>query len=286
MDESFYDLELLSQDEFNNIINLLLCHAFTKTHTSLISEIAVFVPDYQKIFENPFKQILIFLTLYKKWRLTGPFPEIKHYKFLHSLHDGVTGLMKTKKEHFKNFPKSDLIKIVTGLRNLLGKAVIVENRFAMQDKYVFIAKMFPVLPIKPGNQLYWSQYMQILDIGETNTTELKTISKINTISVRHLEERLCDLSREINRPEVEVNASFMSILNSFDQKLQEFMSHVELLIPPDFLENLTIIDSDNVKVVTETIKPDSDEQQLLELFQRVKNYYIQSQFWISFDANQ
>ena len=78
----------------------------------------------------------------------------------------------------------------------------------------------------------------------------------------------------------------MSILNSFDHNLQEFMCHVELLIPPDFLENLTTIDSDNVKVVTETIKPDSDEQQLLELFQRVKNYYIQSQFWISFDANQ
>ena len=283
MDESFDEFELLTEAEFLHIIQLFLCHAFYKSHNKLISAIASYVPNYKELFINPYKQVLIFLTFYRKWRLTGPFPEIKHYKFLLTLHDGVCGLLRSHQQYFKSMSRVELIKLVTGLRCLLGKAVLFVDKITVQDKKVFIMKMFPILPVDEKNKQFWTQYLELMDLDLTSKSELKIISKVNKIAINHLNERLLDLGRENARPVVEVNASFLAIFQTIDQKLTDFMNHVEKILPKDFLQNFTSKlkenQSDKVNAVTRSITFDSDETQLIDLYQKVKNYYIQSQFW-------
>lgn len=277
------DFNLMTNKDFYEIVNLLLCHAFLKNYSRLISEISKFEPKCvnKENFQGPFKQILVFISFYKKWRETGPLPEIKNYKFLLTLHEEMCRILKSERQLLESMPMNDLIKLVTGVRCLLGKSLLIDEKFVVLDIETFIKKYYPILPVSSDNSIAWNNLLDVFQLTESDRKELKMISNMNTVSVKHLNQRLLNLAEERKRNTADIDASFLTILNSIDSKLSTFMDNVENLIPEDFFISLVKDSSPQVKLLTEKISRNCDEQQLLLHFREIKNLYIESQFWSS-----
>ena len=274
---------LITKEDFHELVNYLLCHAFLRNYTGLISEISKF--DSQSVdkdnFQAPFKEILIFTSFYKKWRDTGPLPQIKNYRFLLTLHEEICAILKHQRQLLQRMPINDLIKLVTGIRCLLGKSILIDEKFVPLDVETFIKKYCPLLPITSDNSNAWIGLLDVLNLSQADKKELKMINKMNTISSKHLRDRLLNLAEERKRKTADIDASFLAILNSIDSKLSVFMENVENLIPEDFFTSLVQNSSPGVKLITERISSNCDEKQLLLHFNEIRNFYIESQFWSS-----
>lgn len=279
--DRFSDLQPISSEDFNQIINILLANAFLKNQSKLILKISSCNPNYLEIFSASHRQTLVFLSFYRKWRETGPLPDLRHYKFLLTLHDGVLGILKTNPEILDKMARPDVIKLVTGLRTLLGKAVMLEEKFVIKDIETFIMKYFPVLPITGQNRMYWLTLTEVLDIDLENNEELKMISKVNTITTNHLNHGLLNLAKERERNVADLDASFLSIFNTIDPKLSSFIKLVEDLIPKNYPLNMISHLNPETKAVLQKINMNAEEERLIEELDSMVNFSTESSFWKS-----
>jgi len=279
--DRFCDLKPISSEDFNQIIKILLANAFLKNQSKLISKISSCSPNYLDIFSATHRQTLIFLSFYRKWRENGPLPDLRHYKFLLTLHDGVLGILKTHREILDTMPRPDVIKLVTGLRTLLGKAVMLDEKFVIKDVETFIMKYFPVLPITVQNQTYWLILTEVLDIDLENKEELKMISKVNTITTNHLNHGLLNLAKERERNVADLDASFLSIFNSIEPKLSAFIKLVEDLIPKNYPLNMISHLNPETKAVLQKIDMNAEEEKLVVELESLVNFSTESFFWTS-----
>ena len=275
------DLKPISSEDFNQIINILLANAFRKNQSKLISKISSCVPNYLEIFSAPHRQTLIFLSFYRKWRATGPLPHLRHHKFLLTLHDGVLGILKTHREILDTMARPDVIKLVTGLRTLLGKAVLLDGKFVIKDVETFIMKYFPVLPVTSQNQAHWLPLAEVLAINLENKEELKMISKVNSITTNHLNQGLLNIAKERERNVADLDASFLSIFKTIEPKLSAFIKMVEDLIPKNYPLNMISDLNPDAKAVLERINMNAEEEKLIEELEAIVNFNTESSFWTS-----
>lgn len=279
--DRFSDLEPISSKDFNQIINILLANAFLKNQSKLISKISSSVPNYLEIFSVPHRQTLIFLSFYRKWREIGPLPDLRHYKFLLTLHDGILGSLKSHREIVTHMPRPDVIKLVTGLRTLLGKAVMLEEKFVIKDVETFIMKYLPVLPVTGHNRAYWLSLMEPLDIDLENKEEMEMVSRVNTITTNHLNHGLLNLAKERDRNGADLDASFLSIFDTVEPKLSAFIKLLEDFIPQSYPSNTTFDLNPQTKAVLEKINLNAEEENLINSFETMMNYSTESSFWTS-----
>ena len=279
--DRFSDLEPISHRDFKQIINIFLANAFLKNQSKLISKISSCVPNYLEIFSVPHRQTLIFLSFYRKWREIGPLPDLRHYKFLLTLHDGVLGILKSHREIVHHMPRPDLIKLVTGLRTLLGKAVMLEEKFVIKDVETFIMKYLPVLPVTGHNRAYWLSLMEPLDIDLDNKEGMEMVSGVNTITTNHLNHGLLNLAKERDRNAADLDASFLSIFDTIEPKLSAFIKLLEDLIPQSYPPNMTVDLNPQTKAVLELINLKAEEEDLIKSFETIMNFNTESSFWTS-----
>lgn len=275
-------MELLSCEDFHQILNLLLCHAFLRNHQQLISTISSYAPNFKDLMTTPHKPVLIFLSFYKKWRETGPLPGIRQYRFLLTLHEAIMGLLAARPRLLDKMTKSDMIKMIMGIRCLLGKSILLEEKFVVKDIETFISKYYPLLPVTTNNKAVWANLTQVLGINlDTDKQELKVISDFNKLSIDHLSKRIDNLPRERGKSQSEIDSAFLAILESIDSKLSAFVNHVEKEIPDDFLETVIENPSPHVQKFQKNISTNFEEFQLLQLFDEMKNMDTESKFWSS-----
>ena len=275
-------MELLSCEDFHQILNLLLCHAFLRNHQQLISTISSYAPNFKDLMTTPHKPVLIFLSFYKKWRETGPLPGIRQYRFLLTLHEAIMGLLAARPRLLDKMTKSDMIKMIMGIRCLLGKSILLEEKFVVKDIETFISKYYPLLPVTTNNKAVWTNLTQVLGINlDTDKQELKVISDFNKLSIDHLSKRIDNLPRERGKSQSEIDSAFLAILESIDSKLSAFVNHVEKEIPDDFLETVIENPSPQVQMFQKNISTNFEEFQLLQLFDEMKNMDTESKFWSS-----
>ena len=275
-------MELLSCEDFHQILNLLLCHAFLRNHQQLISTISSYAPNFKDLMTTPHKPVLIFLSFYKKWRETGPLPGIRQYRFLLTLHEAIMGLLAARPRLLDKMTKSDMIKMIMGIRCLLGKSILLEEKFVVKDIETFISKYYPLLPVTTNNKAVWANLTQVLGINlDTDKQELKVISDFNKLSIDHLSKRIDNLPRERGKSQSEIDSAFLAILESIDSKLSAFVDHVEKEIPDDFLETVIENPSPHVQKFQKNISTNFEEFQLLQLFDEMKNMDTESKFWSS-----
>ena len=275
-------MELLSCEDFHQILNLLLCHAFLRNHQQLISTISSYAPNFKDLMTTPHKPVLIFLSFYKKWRETGPLPGIRQYRFLLTLHEAIMGLLAARPRLLDKMTKSDMIKMIMGIRCLLGKSILLEEKFVVKDIETFISKYYPLLPVTTNNKAVWTNLTQVLGINlDTDKQELKVISDFNKLSIDHLSKRIDNLPRERGKSQSEIDSAFLAILESIDSKLSAFVNHVEKEIPDDFLETVIENPSPHVQKFQKNISTNFEEFQLLQLFDEMKNMDTESKFWSS-----
>ena len=290
-DDKFCDLKPITNEDFNKIINIILANAFQKNYSKLISRISSCVPNYMEIFSVSHRQILIFLSFYRKWRETGPLPDLRHYKFLLTLHDAVSGILRRHREILDKMPRPDLIKLVTGLRTLLGKAILLEEKFVIKDVETLIMKYYPVLPVTNNNRTYWRSLTELLGINQENKEDMQIVSRVNKITRNHLNQGLLNLAKERKRNVADLDVSFLSIFETIEPKLSAFINLIEDIIPENYPQNLiSNLDPQN-KAVFENIDLNSEENQLIQEFESIMNFRIESHFWTSdmisqkFDSN-
>ena len=279
--DRFCDHKPISSEDFNQIINILLANAFIKNQSKLISKISSCVPNYLEIFSAPHRQTLIFLSFYRKWRETGPLPDLRHHKFLLTLHDGVLGILQTHREILDTMARPDVIKLVTGLRTLLGKAVMLNKKFVIKDVESFIMKYFPVLPVTGQNQAHWLILTEVLAITLENKEELKMISKVNSITTNHLNHGLLNIAKERERNVADLDASFLSIFNTIEPKLSAFIKLVEDLIPKNYPLNMISDLKTESRALLEKINMNAEEEKLIEELDSLVNFSTESSFWTS-----
>ena len=280
--ENTDSMELLSCEDFHQILNLLLCHAFLRNHQQLISTISSYAPNFKDLMTTPHKPVLIFLSFYKKWRETGPLPGIRQYRFLLTLHEAIMGLLAARPRLLDKMTKSDMIKMIMGIRCLLGKSILLEEKFVVKDIETFISKYYPLLPVTTNNKAVWTNLTQVLGINlDTDKQELKVISDFNKLSIDHLSKRIDNLPRERGKSQSEIDSAFLAILESIDSKLSAFVNHVEKEIPDDFLETVIENPSPHVQKFQKNISTNFEEFQLLQLFDEMKNMDTESKFWSS-----
>ena len=279
--DRFSDLEPISSKDFNQIINILLANAFLKNQSKLISKISSRVPNYLEIFSVPHRQALIFLSFYRKWREIGPLPDLRHYKFLLTLHDGVLGSLKSHREIVNHMPRPDVIKLVTGLRTLLGKAVMLEEKFVIKDVETFMMKYLPVLPVTGHNRAYWLSLLEPLDIELENKEEMEMVSRVNTITTNHLNHGLLNLAKERDRNAADLDASFLSIFDTIEPKLSAFIKLLEDFILQSYPLNMTVDLNSQTKAVLEKINLNAEEENLIKSFVTIMDFSTESSFWTS-----
>lgn len=209
-------------------------------------------------------------------------PGIRQYRFLLTLHEAIMGLLAARPRLLDKMTKSDMIKMIMGIRCLLGKSILLEEKFVVKDIETFISKYYPLLPVTTNNKAVWANLTQVLGINlDTDKQELKVISDFNKLSIDHLSKRIDNLPRERGKSQSEIDSAFLAILESIDSKLSAFVNHVEKEIPDDFLETVIENPSPHVQKFQKNISTNFEEFQLLQLFDEMKNMDTESKFWSS-----
>ena len=278
------DSPILCHHELSEVLQLLLCHGLHNNLHSLTLKIASTFPDMMNSgTSSSYRQLTIFSGFFSKFLSVGPLPYICQFKFLNTLHNGVTGMVRQNSQVFHPMPISDLVKLVAGIRCLLCKAIIMEEKFAVKDVEDFILKYFPTLPVSRENMQAWLSLAEILqfDVKQQNNPTMKIINTINDRSARHLNEKLLCLSRERARSTAEIQASFLGIWKSIEEKLITCMGKIAMCLNRNILEILTQHDNFKLKLVTRGLSPTPSEDELISLVDHLQNVFIESQFWTS-----
>merc|ERR1712183_940983 len=111
---------IISESELVKILQLVQCHALTNNLQSQTEKLNSNFPSLLTAeSSSPYKQMTIFSCFLDKLCRLGPLPYICHYKFLHTLHIGITGMIQHNRQIFHPIPTADLIKLISGVRCLL-----------------------------------------------------------------------------------------------------------------------------------------------------------------------
>jgi len=275
---------IISHTELVEILQLLLCHALHNDLRSLSSKITSTFPEMLTAeTSTPYRQLTVFSSFFTKFLRVGPLPDICHYKFLNTLHNGVIGMVKQNSQVFHPMPISDLIKLVSGIRCLLGRAVIMEEKFVVKDIETFISKYLPTLPVTPENIKAWESLGEVLqfNVKQTNNPKMKIISTVNDRSVKYLKEKLTNLSQERARSTSEIEASFLSLWRSIEDKLIIFMQKIKLCLEQNIFEILIEHKNVKLKLLSRGLSRGSSEEELIAFIDHLMNVFIESQFWTS-----
>jgi len=271
---------VLSADELNEIADLLLCHGLQNNLAVLSSKIMEQCPELVTNYSSPTRQLVILLAFCSKLQQKGPLPEIRDHAFLHTLHNGLVGLLKVDHRLVELMTRLDLYKLVAGLRCLLAVAVIRHKKFTPKDIEITIASYFPILPVRPSNCKYWENWGNILQIDvEVISDELKAINSVNKKNVNHLTSKLDNLP--VERAKVSHDESIMTIWNVVAPKFDAFVTHLRSLTPGFCLEKIASHSDPKIKMLSPRINPNDSEEELTEFFDILCDIYLESQFWTS-----
>jgi len=274
------DDPVLNSDEFDEIVDLLLCHGLQKDRSDLLSKIIEKLPDFDEKFCSPHRQVLILLAYCYKFQQNGPLPDISHHKFLHTLHDSLVGLLKSEARLTDLMSRIDTYKLVGGIRALLARAVLLQPKFTPKDIEITIANYFPTLPVKPSNSKPWENWAEILKLDlEDNCDVLKEVNRVNGISAKHLTVKLNNLA--VERRKTSQDGSIIIIWNTVAPKFDEFVRHLKSLLPENFLENIATNSHPKMKIISSKIQPNASEAEVIQFFDYLCDIFMESKFWTS-----
>ena len=110
---------------------------------------------------------------------------------------------------------------------------------------------------------------------------MKIINTINDPSARHLKEKLLCLSRERARSTSEIQASFLHIWKSIEDKLRACMGKIAFCLNRNVLEILTQHHNFKLKLLAQGLSATPSEDELVSFVDHLQNVFIESQFWTS-----
>jgi len=284
MESSGEDLDpILSENEFKEIVELLFCHGLHKNLHTLLLKIVKKFPDIEQEFSSPHRQALILLAYCHKFQLNGPLPEIRHYKFLWNLHQSVVGVLKADTTWVNSIPKSDVYKLVGGLRCLITRSILLRPNFVPKDVESAIASYFPTLPVVPRNSRAWENWADILNLDiEEKSQTLKDVNEVNRKNVSHLTEKLNKLAVERKKSSLEHDDSVIIVWESVAPKLGAFLRHLRSLLPPEgFLDRIASHSHPKMKILSKRIQPNASEEEVIKFFFYICDIHTESQFWTS-----
>jgi len=274
------DDPVLSTDEFYEISDLLLCHGLQNNLATLSRKILDKCPDLVTKYSCPTRQLEILLAFCLKFQQKGPLPEIREHTFLHTLHDGLVGLLKVDHRLVELMSSIDLYKLVGGVRCLLALAVIRHKKFTPKDIEITIASFFPNLPVTPGNSKYWENWGNILQIDlKVMSDDLKTINSVNKKNVKYLTNKLDNLP--VVRAKVSHDDSIMTIWNVIKPNFDVFVTHLKSLNLGDFLGKICLHSDPKIKMLSNRIDANDSEEEVIEFFDTLCDIHLESQFWTS-----
>ena len=281
------DNPILSQSELVEILQVVLCHALHNNLQTLTAKLNSKFPELLTAeSSSPYTQMSIFSCFLQTLCRLGPLPYITHYKFLHTLDSGITGLVKHNSHIFRPMSTTELIKLISGVRCLLGKALLMQEKFVVLDSEVFIAKSFPTLPVTAENSRAWEDLGEVLqfdvkELQRVNNPTLKIISTVNEISARHLNSKLVNLSKERARSTSDIESSFLKFWKNFEGKFFAFKEIIEFTLEKNLLK--TITEHQNVKLqrLTRGLSTNPNEEELSAFVDHLENVFIESRFWTS-----
>lgn len=279
---------VLCCDEFEQIVDLLFCHGLHKDFPNLLTKIVDKFPDFEQKFSSPHRQVLILLAYCHKFQQNGPLPDIRHYMFLHTLHDGVVGLLKTEQRLVELMSRTDIYKLVGGVRCLLARSILMSPKFTTRDIETTIASFFPTLPVKPSNNKHWESWAEILNIDleekcevlkEDTREVLQMVNKVNAISAKYMKDKLDNLP--VERRKTCHDESIVSVWNPVASKFDEFVRHLRSLLPENFLDKIDESSHPKIKMISFRIQPHASEVELMDFLDYLCDIYMESKFWTS-----
>ena len=281
------DNPIISQSELTAILQVVLCHALHNNLHDLTAKIDSNFPELLTAeSSSPYTQMSIFSCYLEKMCRLGPLPYISHHKFLYTLDSGITGMVRHNSQLFQSMSITDLIKLISGVRCLLGKALLLQERLVVLDIESFIAKAFPTLPLTDENIRAWEDLGEVLQFDvnqqqQVNNPTLKIISAVNAISSQHLKCKLVNLSKERARSTSDIESSFLTFWKNIEGKFLVFKKIIVFNCKKNLLKSLT--EHQNVKLqrLTRGLSGNPDEEELSDFVDHLQNVFIESQFWTS-----
>lgn len=279
---------IISESELVEILDLIQCHALHNSLQSLTEKINSNFPWLvtAPVSSSPYRQMTILSCFLDKLCRLGPLPYISHYKFLHTLHIGITGVIQHNRQIFHPMPISDMIKLISGVRCLLGKALLQQDKIAVKAIETFIEKSFPTLPVTDSNIRAWEDLAQILQFevkqqrrGQSQTMEI--ISAINKIAAGHLYRKLINVSKERARSTSDIESSFLEFWKNIEGKFFVFREKVDSCLKNNLLQSLTEHQNVKLRRLTRGLSRNPSEEELSAFVDHLQNVFTESRFWTS-----
>eukprot|EP00092_Neocalanus_flemingeri_P020320 GFUD01022010.1.p1 GENE.GFUD01022010.1~~GFUD01022010.1.p1 ORF type:complete len:296 (-),score=61.80 GFUD01022010.1:22-909(-) len=282
--DAWEDLDpVLKKNEFDEIVDLLLCHGLHKDLPNLLTEIIEKLPEFDGKLTSPFRQILVLLAFCNKFQQNGPLPDIKDHSFLYNLHEGVVGFLKAEPSLVELMSPASTYKLVGGLRLLLARSILMSSKFLPKDVETTIANYFPTFPVKPSNSKSWENWADILQINleEKSCEVLKQVNKVNSVSAKHLTEKLNNLPVERRKSNLDVDDSVIIVWKSVAPKFDEFVRHLRSLLPENFLDKIASNSHPKIKMLASRIPPNASEGDVIAFFDYICDVEMETKFWTS-----
>jgi len=270
---------VIHEDEFIEVSELLFCHGLHKDLPHLLDRVSRRCPQILEL-SFPHKHVLSLLAYCQKLQREGPLPAIRDPLFMHTLHEGVVGILKSEDQLVEAMTSEHTLRLVVGLRSLLTRSLLHDKKFTVKDIERTVASFFPILPVRPSNSQYWDSWARILkiDLEEKPECDVLTMAnRINKTSEKHFRDKLDNLA--VERRKITVDESILVIWRTFEDKFSDFVRHLKDLLPSNFLMKLVESSHPKLKLTTVKLSPESDEQEVIEYFDYVCDLYMESNFW-------
>jgi len=270
---------VFDDDEFNEVSELLFCHGLHKDLPNLLRRISQRYPQILE-FSSPHRHVLSLLAFCQKFQRDGPLPAIRDTLFLHTLHEGVIGILKSEDQLVEAMTSEKTLKLVVGLRSLLTRSLLHNHKYTVKDIETTVSGFFPILPVRPSNSQHWDSLAEILKIDlEEESEVLAMANSVNKKSEKHFRDKLDNLA--VERRKIIVDESITIIWQTFADKFSDFVRHLKGLLPQNFLMKVVENSHPKLKLTTERIGLESDEEEVIEYFDYICDLNIESKFWAS-----
>ena len=276
---------IISHNQLAEILELLLCHGLHNNLDRLLCKLGNTFPEMVPgQTSSPNLQLAVFSGFFSKFLQVGPLPDICHWDFLNLLHDGIIGMVRHNSQVFlPTMSIHDIIKLVSGVRVMLGKTMILEEKFVVKDIEIFIVNNFPILPVVGENRKAWESLGEIFkfDVGQVNNNTMQIISKVNANSAKHMNEKLKNLVLERARSISDQENSFLCIWRKgkLEEKLKTFMAQIDFFLNRNILEVMTVNNNVKLKLLTRGLSKKPSEEELIGFVNHLQNVFIESEFW-------
>jgi len=270
---------VFDDDEFKEVSELLFCHGLLQDLPNLLRRITQRYPQILE-FSSPHRHVLSLLAFCQKFQRDGPLPAIRDTLFLHTLHEGVIGILKSEDQLVEAMTSEKTLKLVVGLRSLLTRSLLHNHKYTVKDIETTVSGFFPILPVRPSNSQHWDSLAEILKIDLEEESEVLTMANsVNKISEKHFRDKLDNLA--VERRKIIVDESITIIWQTFGDKFSDFVRHLKALLPKNFLMRVVENSHPKLKLTTERIGPESDEEDVIDYFDYICDLHIESKFWAS-----